>query len=234
MQNPAIYSILQDMPLFDKLTQGQMKEFSNQIIIQKYNKNEVIYDIASAPEYVYLIIKGRVKLGVSDEGDKVLLKEISYEQEIFGENIFTESAIKKEFAVAMTGTVVYKIPIAVFRSAVAQNSVFANEVMSLIVTKLEIIESRLRNFVFKKVKERIVEYIYRIGLEKGINIGFKERLINHGLSHNEIALLTDTSRQTVARILNELKRENLIYYGPRKSSKILIRDMSLLENYKMA
>ena len=54
------------------------------------------------------------------------------------------------------------------------------------------------------------------------------------MSHKEIAYLTDTSRQTVARILNELKKENFIHYGSRKSSKILIRDMDVMKDYKLA
>ncbi len=60
---------------------------------------------------------------------------------------------------------------------------------------------------------------------RGIKIGLEEILINHGMSHKEIAYLTDTSRQTVARVLGELKRENLIHFSVRKPNKILIRDI---------
>ncbi|MBL0098967.1 MAG: winged helix-turn-helix domain-containing protein [Saprospiraceae bacterium] len=86
-------------------------------------------------------------------------------------------------------------------------------------------------FPFEKQKERIVNFIYRSGLRKGIKIGLNERLIDQGMSHKEIAYLTDTSRQTVARIMNELKKENYIHYGSNKSSKILIRDMQVMQEY---
>ena len=78
----------------------------------------------------------------------------------------------------------------------------------------------------------IVDFIYRSGLRKGIKIGVNECLIDHGMSHKEIAWMTDTSRQTVARILNELKKEDYIHYGSRKSSKILIRNMEVMHQYK--
>ena len=104
--------------------------------------------------------------------------------------------------------------------------------MNIVVTKLQNIEDRLQNFVFRKAKERIVDFIYRSGLRKGIKIGANECLIDHAMSHKEIAWMTDTSRQTVARILNELKKEDYIHYGSRKSSKILIRNMEVMHQYK--
>ena len=81
----------------------------------------------------------------------------------------------------------------------------------------------MQNFVFMKAKTRIVDFIRKTGNRKGIKIGVDEILINHGMSHKDIAYLTDTSRQTVARVLGELKKENLIHFSARKPSKILIR-----------
>ena len=63
---------------------------------------------------------------------------------------------------------------------------------------------------------------------KGIKIGFDEILIHHGLSHKEIANITDTSRQTVARVLSELKKLDVIHFSARKPHKILIRDIAYL------
>ncbi|MBK6786041.1 MAG: winged helix-turn-helix domain-containing protein [Saprospiraceae bacterium] len=95
-------------------------------------------------------------------------------------------------------------------------------------------EERLQNFVFMKAKERIVHFLFSSALKKGINIGMDEKLINQGISHKDIAYLTDTSRQTVARVLNELKRDNIIHYGGGKSCKILVRDMYTLERLSLA
>lgn len=223
---------LGDMPILKHLTQDQVSTLSANAIFQKYPKNSVIYEVGSNIEYVYLVEKGSVKLGIYASCGKTLTKDIVYDNEIFGENIFSSSGFTKEYAETMMETRIYKIPVEIFRTLVVQNNIFANLVMNIIVTKLQNLEERLQNFVFRKAKERIVDFIYRAGLRKGIKIGVKECLIDHGMSHKEIAYLTDTSRQTVARILNELKKENFIHYGSRKSSKILIRDMEIMQQYK--
>ncbi|MEO1713645.1 MAG: helix-turn-helix domain-containing protein [Bacteroidota bacterium] len=50
-------------------------------------------------------------------------------------------------------------------------------------------------------------------------------LVKHCLTQQDIANITGTSRQTVTSVLNDLKKENLIYFNRRS---ILIRDMAKL------
>jgi len=225
---------LGEMPVLKTLTKEQLDVFASHAIFQKVAKNTLIYNTGDRIEYVYLIEKGSIKLGIVATCGKTLTKDLAYDHQIFGENIFTSGMTTREYAESMMETKLYKIPADVFRNIVVQNNDFASIVMNIIVTKLQNLEERLQNFVFRKAKERIVDFIYRTGLRKGIKIGINECLIDHGMSHKEIAYLTDTSRQTVARILNELKKENFIHYGSRKSSKILIRDMDVMKDYKLA
>jgi len=225
---------LSEMPILKTLTKEQIEKIAENAIFQKVAKNNIIYDTGQKIEYVYLIEKGSIKLGMLASCGKTLTKDLVYDLQIFGENIFTSGTTTREFAEAMIETKLFKIPVEVFKNIVFQNNAFASEIMVIIVAKLQNMEERLKNFVFKKAKERIVDFIYRTGLRKGIKIGINECLIDHGMSHKEIAYLTDTSRQTVARILNELKKENFIHYSSRKSSKILIRDMQVMKEYRLA
>jgi CRP-like cAMP-binding protein len=232
MNKSAIIIALRNIPLLKNLSPEQFANLAENTLFEIVPKNSVVYEIGAKVEYVYLVEKGSIKLGILASCGKTLTKDIAYDNEIFGENIFSSVMTTKEYAESMMETRLFKIPVDAFRSVVIQNSEFAALLMNVIVTKLQNLEERLQNFVFRKAKERIVDFIYRTGLRKGVKIGLKECLIDHGMSHKEIAYLTDTSRQTVARILNELKKENFIHYGSRKSSKILIRDMDIMQQYR--
>ncbi|KXK38876.1 MAG: Crp/Fnr family transcriptional regulator [Saprospiraceae bacterium] len=234
MDQSVLFLSLQQLPVLKALTSDELNRLAQNTIYKKFSKNSLLYQVGETCSYVYLIEKGSVKLGALAASGKMLTKEIIYDKEIFGENVFSTHPLTREYAETMTETKVFMIPVDIFKSIVMENSVFAAEIMNIILAKLQNIEERLQSFVFRRAKERIVDFIYRTGLRKGIKIGFKECLIDHGMSHKEIAFLTDTSRQTVARIMNELKRENYIHYGSRKSSKILIRDMVLLKEFNMA
>ena len=52
-----------------------------------------------------------------------------------------------------------------------------------------------------------------------------ETLIMNNLTHQDMAKLTATSRQTVTTVLNELREKNLIYFDRKR---ILIRNIDKL------
>jgi CRP/FNR family transcriptional regulator, cyclic AMP receptor protein len=225
---------LRSNELMQTLTPSEYDMVISHVEHERFSKNKIIYDINTEIKYVYLVEKGQVKLGMHSSCGKTLAKDIIYDNEIFGENIFVPELKTQEFAETLSETSIFKIPIDVFRDLIITNHKFAGFVMNVIVHKLQKLEDRLQNFVFRKAKERIIDFICKTGKRKGVTIGISECLINHGMSHSEISYLTDTSRQTVARIRNELKRDNHIHFSSRKSGKILVRDINKLQTFVYA
>jgi len=228
MNNSTLFLMLRDHKILESLTPQELEMLSKHALLKTIKKNNQIYDHGDQSQYVYLVEKGSIKLGIHSSCGKILIKDIVYENSVFGENIFQEDNLRQEFAETMEDTTVLKIPVGIIRKLVEENGTFANDLMSIIITRLQLLQERMHSFVFKKAKARIAEFIKRTGQLRGIRIGIDECLINHGMSHKEIAYLTDTSRQTVARVLGELKRSNIIHFGTRKPNKILIRDMAAL------
>jgi len=213
MNYSTIFLMLKQFEILKSLDQQEIDMMSKHTSLQTIKKNNEIYDHGDDSQYVYLVQKGSVKLGINASCGKILIKDIVYEDSVFGENIFLEDNKRQEFAQTMADTTVLKVPVGIFRKLVEGNSEFANEVMNIIICRLQHLEERMHSFVFKKAKIRIANFIKRTG---------------HGMSHKEIAYLTDTSRQTVARVLGELKNSNIIHFSARKPNKILIRDMAAL------
>ena len=216
---------IDQIKLFDVLSTFQREEILNNSSLYNFEKNERIYGDSEDIKFVYLVREGSVKVGMNASNGKTLIKNIIYKGELFGENIFTPMTQRSEFAEALKTATVLKIPSYIFKKIVASNHLFAQKITQIIIQRLQNLEERLQSFVFKKAKARIVDFIKKTATLKGVKIGIEEVLIHHGMSHKEIAYLTDTSRQTVARVLGELKNDKLIHFSPRKPSKILIRNM---------
>ena len=85
-------------------------------------------------------------------------------------------------------------------------------------------EKRLESLVFKDSRSRIVEFLVDLNSEKGERVGY-EWVVRGFITHQEIANLTATSRQTVTTVLNELKTKNIITFNRKR---LLIRDVDLL------
>lgn len=228
MDTNAKFSFISQLDIFKVLDERYINQLSNQSSLVNFSKGSKIFESGDRINYIYIVKNGSVKVGLTVDVDKVLIKEILFENEIIGENIFNGQMERRQFAEVISDAEVLQIPVKYFKSLLENSSLLCHELSKVFISRLSNLESRMSNFVFKKAQNRIYLFLKEMANTKGIKIGLEEILIHHGLSHREIAHITDTSRQTVARVLSELKKGNIIHFSPRKPHKILIRDMAFL------
>ena len=101
-------------------------------------------------------------------------------------------------------------------------SMFFMKVMGSRVLEME---NRLESLVFKDSRSRIVEYLLDLLKRRGQRVGY-EWVVRKFITHQEIANLTATSRQTVTTVLNELRTKELITFNRKR---LLIRDLDKLK-----
>jgi CRP-like cAMP-binding protein len=221
---------LHSFSLLENFSFEDLNTLASEAIVSKFQKGDLIYKENSLADRVYFVFTGKVKLASTAQCGKILIKEIIHKKDVFGEQIFSENTARSEYSeVLENNTFIYSIPKSTVVKFVNSNNEFAHNMVQLIMQRMNNLEQRMKNFIFLKAKSRISEFLGRIGTQRGIKIGLDECLINHGLSHKDIAYMTDTSRQTVARVLGELKKDNLIHFSARKPSKILIRNIAALQ-----
>jgi len=214
--------------MLSTLSDQEKMELAEVTSIKEYKKNDYVYRTNDEITKVCLVEKGAIFIGKLTSSNKPILKDIIYTDSVFGENIFTKLKRRSDFAQALKDSRVLLIPVSHFEKLFKSNRKFSMEITASMISKLENLESRIQNFVFLKAKERISAFLHKSAMKSGIKIGLDEILINLGLSHKELAYITDTSRQTVARVLGDLKKANTIHFSERKPGKILIRNLEAL------
>ncbi len=223
-----VISTMKSLEILKSLKPNELLNLSKSVEIVDFRKKQFVFKSGMVVKYVFVILEGSVKLGVDSYRSNSIVKEILTEGDIFGENVFVDMKVRSDYAMAMSDVKILKIPVNEFRVLVISNPQFYQVIMGVIIERLHILEERMKSFVFTKARSRIMNFLKVMGDRRGRLIGMKEILLRLNLSHNEIGLLTDTSRQTVARVLGDLKRENIIHFTTRKPGRILIRDMQLL------
>ena len=132
---------------------------------------------------------------------------------------------RRDFAIAVEDTQACIITIDEMKNLMRNHSQLNIFMMQLMGNRLLKMERRLESLVFKDSRTRIIEFLHELAKDKGQRVGY-ETLVRGFLTHQEIANLTATSRQTVTTILNELRRENIITFNRRR---LLIRDLDKLK-----
>lgn len=216
---------MMESPLHDRLSTKDIDFLSQHVECLQFDKKEQVYESVHKCNFVYLLAKGSIKLtNILDEG-KEMIKYIVQPGELFGEWALISDEPKEELAIAVRDNVqVWKIPVNALIQVFNNNAIASLYVTSVIQEKLNNIERRLGNFIAKNARSRIVDFIKYNAETRGKQIGY-EILINHKLTHQDIANITGTSRQTVTSVLNDLKRLNLIYFN---GMGILVRDLARL------
>ena len=216
------------MSILNSLTDLEKQRLAELSTYKQLDKDEYVYQDKQKITHVFLVEKGAVFVGRKTSFNKPIIKDIIYDNAIFGENVFTKQEFRSDYAQVLKPSKVFCVPLSYFEYLFKNNRQFAFEITSLMIERLRHIESRIQNFVFLKAKERIGTFLRQSANKNGIKIGIDEILINLGLSHKELAYITDTSRQTVARVLGEFKKNNIIHFSDRKPGKILIRNIDAL------
>lgn len=214
---------LEQINLFKDLNPEELGMVDRISTMRTMEKSQFIYFPEDPSNVIFLLKEGRVKLGSYSDDGKEIIKAILYPGEIFGELSIIGEGKRSDFALAMDSNVricaIHKEEMERLLKSIPHLSF---EITKLIGDKLQKVERRLESLVFKDARERIIDFIKSNALEKGRKVGYGYAL-KHELTHQDMANLTATSRQTVTIVLNELKEANLINFD-RKS--ILIHDIN--------
>ncbi len=216
---------LENFNLLESLSTNEKMKMAQMIRDRFINKGEYIYFPEEASRNIYFLKEGRVKIGTYSDDGKEIIKAILHPGEIFGELSLVGEEKRSDFAQAIDSKVVIcSMQMRDMEMMMQQNPALNFKVTKLIGFRLRKVERRLEALIFKDARTRIIDLIKDLAAEQGKKIG-DEILVKHFLTHQDIANLTATSRQTVTTVLNDLKDKDLIYM---ERNKFLIRDINRL------
>jgi len=216
---------LSEVSLFENLSQEDLIDLASISSIKKYSKHQIIYRVGDEPEDVYILINGIIKIiSKSGEGREVI-KTIIHPKSLFGMEYLSSQAKRSNTAKSIDKDLIcFSINSKDFKAYLKDNWTLTEKFIKMLGTKLSYLEERFESLVFKDARERIIDFLKDNAKTNGRQVGL-EMLIKHSLTQQDIANYTGTSRQTVTYVLNDLKRQNQIYF---KRKSILIRDIANL------
>lgn len=193
---------------------------------ETYQKGEYIYMQDQHADKIFFINDGRVKIGSFGAGGKQVTKAILTTGEVFGELSLIGMERRRDFAVAMEKTELCIVARDQMKNLLRQHNGLTIFLMRAMGSRALAMESRLESLVFKDSRSRVIDFLLDLVEKRGQRIGY-EWVVHKFITHQEIANLTATSRQTVTTILNELKNSGIIKFDRKR---LLIRELDRLKS----
>ena len=191
---------------------------------KSFQKNESIYLPLNQSNHIFVVKEGRVKVGSSSGDDREVIKRVVAKGEFFGALSFIGQDTPNDYAIAMEKTEVYLLTKEEMLALIPDQNMLSQLMIQLLGSRLIDMEARVESMVFRSSRSRVIDFLDKLVERRGQRVGY-EMLVRNFFTHQEIANLTATSRQTVTTVLNELKTKNILVFN---RSRLLIRDMDLL------
>lgn len=218
-------SFLGQFPLFTSLDESVKRKLAEAMEFKVKSRYSFIYMPGDPSDTIFFLSKGTIKIGTHSGDGKEVIKSLIHPTAMFGELGIIGERERQDFAQALKEDVhMYIMKIDDFKRLMRTNFDLCSNVMNLFGSRLMRAENKLESLIFKDARTRIIEFIKDAVHKHGRRVGY-EMLLKHSLTHQDIANITCTSRQTVTLVLNELKKSDLIYFN---RGKILVRDMAKL------
>lgn len=202
----------EDVNLFKLLCPHKFKAYKASHTFKQYKKQDYIYFEEDNSNKVFLIEKGKVKIGYYTEDGQEVTKAILVKGELFGEKAILGEIKRDEFAMAIDNkTSICPVGVDTMHDLIRDNKSFGFRVYKLIGYRIKKLERRLDLLLFKDARTRVEEFFKELANDFGYccpKTG--DTVIKHPYTQKEIATLIGTSRPTLNSIMNKFKEENKI------------------------
>ncbi len=206
---------LKNCGLFERLTDDQTRRLELRSHVRQFKAGNLIYLPSDSGESVLLLASGRVKIyHLTGDGKQALLALIE-PGEVFGELALFDVRAREEFAEAMQASSVIRIPAEEIQQLMEQHPEVALGVTRLMGFRRRRIERRLKSLLFRSNRERLIHLLLELAetygrrTPAGVELGIK-------LSHQELASIIGSTRETVTVVLGELQQEGSLLIKRRQ------------------
>jgi CRP-like cAMP-binding protein len=216
---------LKNCDLFERLSREEIKRLEERSQSREYPKASLVYLPADTSNSVMLLVKGRVKIyNLTGEGKQAVLALIE-PGEVFGELALIERPSRRdEFAEAMAKSTVVNIPREEMQKLIDKHPTVQTEVTNLMGLRRQRFQRRLASLLFRSKRDGLILLLLELVETYGVSTVHGVRL-DIKLSHQELASMIGSTRESVTVVLGDLQTEGLLAIRKRQ---IFLSDLERL------
>lgn len=224
--------LIRNYDLWSHLSDEEYEELGLKHNFIEAPKGEFIYFDTHLLNKLFFIKEGFIRIGYINEKGEEVIKEIIQKGEVFGQFTLLKNNLNGEFAQAFKSDVsLCAFNIEDFERILLRKPQLAIHYSRQMGQKLRNTENRIINLLHKDVRTRLLGFFYQLIVQHGWLEKDTSYSIENFLTHDDIARLIGSSRQTVTTLINEFENEGILNYNRQvieiKDVKLLIKAYSV-------
>jgi len=220
-------SILKEIPLFAGLGEDLLLKIEAISIEKSYKKGEIIILQDTSVEGLYILVSGRLRISRSSEDGRVKVLAILSPGDIIGEMSLLDDESASATVETMEDSRLILIGKEDFQAMLLRYPLVTIEIARILGRRLRSADKEIEELAFYSVKNRLIEALIDLAnrhserTSSGIRVSLR-------ITHQDLADMVGSSRETITRIMNLLERDQLIV---NEGGYIVIKDINRLKTY---
>ena len=191
---------------------------------RNYAPGDAVYREGEYGDALYVLVSGVMKLFRPYSGSKEATLRLLRDWDIFGHLAFAGEARQRAYAEAVTDCVVTKVPKIFVERAVRQDPRVAFKIMTLLELRLVQYEELVKCLLPRETEVRLANLLPILAQK------FGDRrdgvvTIDLRLTHQDLAAMVASTRESVTKVLNEMRGRGLIEV---EAGRITLKDWRAL------
>jgi CRP-like cAMP-binding protein len=215
---------LKKIPLLADLGAEVLARLAERVQQREVRRREVVYLPGDPGGSLFFVNGGRIKISKVTRDGKALTLDYCGPSELFGETCLVDGTAREEMAEAMENSMITELERADFEKLLQVHSSLGFQMTRLLARRRRDIENKLETLVFRDVTSKLAELLLRLSIEYGVDDA-RGTLVALKITHQELANLIGSTRETVSLTLSQFKRKKFICTEGRK---VIISDAESL------
>ena len=215
---------LKKIPLLAELGPEVLARLADRIELREVRRRDVVYLPGDPGDSLFIVNGGRVKISKVTRDGKALTLNYCGPSEIFGETCLIEGGPREEMAEAMENSMVTEIERSEVERMLKVHPQLGYHMTRILATRRRDLENKLETLVFRDVTSKLAELLLQLAEEYGVEDS-RGTLVALKITHQELANLIGSTRETVSLTLSQFKKKNLICTEGRR---VIIADAESL------
>lgn len=209
------YTNLWEMnPVWAALTDDEKEYIKRHILICHYRKNEVIHHEGDVPEYMMMLVTGKLRVYKEGVGNKVSIIRMLKPYDLFAFRALIAGETYNTSVSAFEPATVYKVEKEAFLKLIKQNNVFCYRFMVEMARDLGRSDARVVNLTSKHIRGRLAEALLQ--LKENYGLDEDGATISMYMSREDLANLSNMTTANAIRTLSQFQAEGMVSIDGRK------------------
>jgi CRP-like cAMP-binding protein len=206
---------LRKIPMLAELGADAVAGVADRITLREVRRREVVYLPGDPGTSIFFVNGGRIKVSKVTRDGKSLTLAYCGPSEIFGETSLIDGGPRTDMAEAMENALLSEISRGDFETLVRQHPELGLAATKLMIARRRDLENKVEALVFRDVTSKLAELLLKLGSEYGVDDA-RGTLVALKITHQELANLIGSTRETVSLTLSTFKKKKFICTEGRK------------------